>query len=219
MKVFANRVEAGRELGQALVRFRDSPKLLVLGLPRGGVPVGFEVAESIGAPLDVLVVRKLGMPGQPELAMGAIASGGAKVINEDVVRWLSEADEVIEDVARKETEEVRRRELAYRGDRPPFDAHAATVILVDDGIATGATMRAAVRAVRQLEPAKLIVATPTAAVQACAMLEQEADEVVCLDTPEPFVAVGCWYREFPQTSDEEVRALLARAQSPTGKGH
>lgn len=215
MTIYQDRTQAGRELGRALHRLAGRDDVLVLGLPRGGVPVAAEVARALDAPLDVMVVRKLGAPWQPELAMGAIASGGVRLLNEPVVRALGVDRDVIDEVAARETEELRRREAAYRGDRPPFDARGKRVILVDDGMATGSTMRAAVAAVRHLEPAAVIVAVPTAAADTCRILEAEADQVVCLDTPEPFMAVGCWYRDFGQTSDAEVRDILARTGTVT----
>lgn len=215
MTIYQDRTQAGRELGRALHRLAGRDDVLVLGLPRGGVPVAAEVARALDAPLDVMVVRKLGAPWQPELAMGAIASGGVRLLNEPVVRALGVDRDVIDEVAARETEELRRREAAYRGDRPPFDARGKRVILVDDGMATGSTMRAAVAAVRHLEPAAVIVAVPTAAADTCRILEAEADQVVCLDMPEPFMAVGCWYRDFGQTSDAEVRDILARTGTVT----
>jgi putative phosphoribosyl transferase len=185
--------------------------LRVLALPRGGVPVAYEVALALDAPLDVLVVRKIGAPGHPELAIGAIASGGARVVNESVVDELGLNDESIARAADAEKEELARRERTYRGDRPPVDVEGRTVILVDDGLATGATMRAAALALRAQNPARVVVAVPVAAEQTCAELRDDVDEVVCALTPEPFLAVGAWYEDFSQTTDEEVRELLARA--------
>ncbi|MEJ2291990.1 MAG: phosphoribosyltransferase [Deinococcales bacterium] len=205
---FENRREAGRELAQHLSAFRNRDDVIVLGLPRGGVPVAAEVARALGAPLDVLVVRKLGVPGHEELAMGAVASGGARVLNEGIVRDLGLGDATVERVTQEQRSEVERRERAFRGDRPPADLQGKTVLLVDDGIATGATMRSAVAALRSRGPERVVVATPVAAPEAVALLEEEADEVICLATPAYFLAVGRWYRDFPQTSDDEVRALL-----------
>jgi putative phosphoribosyl transferase len=207
---FRDRADAGRRLASELVAYRDRPDVLVLALPRGGVPVGYEVARALGVPLDVFVVRKLGVPDQPELAMGAIASGGVRVLNPEIVRGLRIPDSVIDAVAGREEQELARRERAYRGDRPPLDVRGRTVILIDDGLATGATMRAAALALRQRGPARIVVAVPTAAEETCRALRGEVDEVVCGETPEPFVAVGHWYDDFSQTSDDDVRALLAR---------
>jgi predicted phosphoribosyltransferase len=210
--VFADRVEAGQRLGARLKEFAEEDcapdDYVVLALPRGGVPVGYEVARALGAPLDVFVVRKLGAPTQPELAMGAIASGGVRVINDEVVRALRIRPEEIEAVAQREARELERREKTYRGDRPPVDVCRRCVLLVDDGIATGYTMRAAVEALRQLGPKRIIAAVPVAAEETCHELARQADAVVCLFTPSDFVAVGQWYRRFDQTSDDEVRLLL-----------
>ena len=213
MVPFENRREAGRELARRLTAFQGRDDVVVLGLPRGGVPVAAEVAQALGSPLDVLVVRKLGVPGHEELAMGAVASGGARVLNEGIVRELRLGDAAIERITREQSAEVERRERAFRGGRPRPDLHDKTVLLVDDGIATGATMRSAVAALRANGPRRVVVATPVAAPEAVAWLEKEADEVICLATPMDFLAVGRWYRDFPQTTDDEVRALLAdRAQ-------
>ena len=209
---FEDRSEAGRFLAEALQAYRGRKDVVVLALPRGGVPVGYEVAQSLGAPLDVFVVRKLGVPGYPELAMGAIASGGVRVLNEDVVAALGpRAQEAIELVTEAELAELHSRERRYRGDRPPPDLRGRCVILVDDGLATGATMRAAARAVRQREPSEVVVAVPVAAESSCLEMREEADAVICARTPEPFYGVGQFYRRFSQTSDEEVRELLQRA--------
>jgi putative phosphoribosyl transferase len=210
---FENRNHAGRVLAGTLSEYRGRPDLIVLGLPRGGVPVAFEVAEALRAPLDIYLVRKLGVPGHEELAMGAIASGGVRVLNQDVVRSLRISPEQIDAVTRAEEAELKRRERAYRGDRPPPDVAGRTVILVDDGLATGSTMHAAVAALRAAGPRELVVAVPTAPPETCAELEAEADRVICAATPEPFYAVGAWYRDFSQTSDEEVRELLRRNQA------
>jgi predicted phosphoribosyltransferase len=208
---FENRTQAGRLLGQALTGYAKRPDVIVLALPRGGVPVGFEVARMIGAQLDIMLVRKLGTPGQEELAMGAIASGGVSVLNSDLVAALHVSQEAIEAVAGRERQELERRERAYRGDHPPPAVENRCVILVDDGLATGASMRAAVGALKQRKPASIVVAIPVAPPDTVERLQEEADEVVCLATPEPFWAVGRWYRDFPQTSDDEVKSLLARA--------
>lgn len=206
---FANRVEAGHALGAEVARrIGKRDDAIVLGLPRGGVPVAHAVAEAIHAPLDVFIVRKLGLPGHEELAMGAIASGGVRVLNDDVLRSMPVPQSRIEAVAEREQRELERREQEYRGRRPPVDVKNRTVIVVDDGLATGSTMRAAVRALKKMEPRVVIVAVPVASSQACRDLESEADGVVCLYTPEPFEAVGLWYDDFRQTSDEEVHALL-----------
>lgn len=208
-RAFADRVDAGRRLGAAVRdRLRGGPAL-VLGLPRGGVPVAVEVAAALGAPVDVLVVRKVGVPTQPELAMGAVAGGGVTVRNEDVLRLLPFAAPLFESAAARERAEVERRERAFRGDRPPLAAEGRTVVLVDDGVATGATVRAAIAAARALGAARVVVAVPVASPEALALLEAEADEVVCLEAPRAFHAVGAWYADFPQLTDEEVRALLA----------
>src|ERR1700736_3675304 len=211
---FHNRNEAGRLLAKKLTAYANRPDVLVLALPRGGVPVAYEVARALGAPLDVFVVRKLGVPGYEELAMGAVATGGVRAINDKIVRDLRIPDYVIDRVAAAEREELARRERAYRGGRPPLDMRDRTVILVDDGLATGATMRAAVKALRQHRPAHIVVAVTTASPETCEELKAEVDQVVCAITPEPFHAVGYWYEDFTQTTDREVRDLLARAQHP-----
>jgi predicted phosphoribosyltransferase len=206
---FADRREAGRRLAAALERFR-STAAVVLGLPRGGVPVAYEIATALELPLDVYIVRKLGVPGHRELAMGAIASGGTKVIDDELIQELGIPEAAIAAVIAEEERELAARERLFAtADRIPLEGR--TVILVDDGLATGSTMRAAVRAVRQQQPAKVVVAVPVGAPSTCKALEQDADEVVCLQTPEPFSAVGLWYRRFDQTPDDEVRALLAAA--------
>jgi predicted phosphoribosyltransferase len=207
---FTDRHAAGRELAEHLAAYRGRPDVLVLALPRGGVPVAHEVARALGVPMDVFVVRKLGVPGQEEYAMGAIASGGVRVLNDDAVRALAIPESVIDAVARREAKELERREREYRGEREAPDVRGRTVILVDDGLATGATMLAAVKALRLQDPAKIIVAVPAGSRQTCRQLRSEADEVVCAIEPEPFTAVGVWYADFSQTSDDEVRRLLAR---------
>jgi putative phosphoribosyl transferase len=208
---FPNRAEAGRLLAEKLEKYVGRTDVVVLGLPRGGVPVAYEVAQRLGVSLDVFVVRKLGVPGFEELAVGAIASGGVRVLNEDIMRSLPNADQLIESVTEKETVELERREQTYRDGRPAPELRDRVVILVDDGLATGATMRAAVAALRQRGVAKIVVAAPVGAPDTCRELEQEADETICATAPEFFQAVGQYYEDFSQTSDEEVRELLARA--------
>ncbi len=210
-RAFPNRAEAGRLLAEKLEKYAGRNDVIVLGLPRGGVPVAYEVAKSLRAPLDVFIVRKLGVPGFEELAAGAIASGGVRVLNEDVLRALPKADQIIESVTAKETAELERREKSYRADRPAPELRDRVVILVDDGLATGATMRAAVKALRQRGVAKIVVAVPVGPPDTCREFEDEADETICASAPEFFQAVGQYYEDFSQTSDEEVRDLLARA--------
>ena len=210
--LFRDRSEAGRWLADRLQAYKGRPDVIVLALPRGGVPVAFELAQSLGAPLDVFLVRKLGVPGQEELAMGAIASGGVRVLNDEVVGALAIPANVIEGVARKEEQELLRREESYRGSRPAPHVQGRVVILVDDGLATGSTMRAAVRAVKQMQPARVVVAVPVAAAPTREEFSREVDEIVCSTPPEPFLAVGRWYQDFAQTSDEEVHDLLARGR-------
>jgi predicted phosphoribosyltransferase len=207
---FRDRVEAGELLAQSLSHYRGRDDVVVLALPRGGVPVAREVATVLGVPFDVYVVRKLGVPGHEELAMGAIASGGVRLLNDEVVNALGIPSTVIDSVAMSEQLELDRREQLYRGQRPPIGLADKTVILVDDGLATGSTMRAAVMAARQQQPARVIVAVPVGAPSTCAALAIEADEVVCVRMPDPFVAVGLWYRDFTPTSDREVRSLLGK---------
>lgn len=208
---FSNRAEAGRRLAEGLEKFAGRDDVIVLGLPRGGVPVAFEVARALGVHLDVFIVRKLGVPGFEELAVGAIASGGVRVLNEDVVRALPNAGEIIDAVTTKETAELERREENYRDGRPAPDLRDRVIILVDDGLATGATMRAAIRALRQRGVARIVVAVPVGPPETCREVEEEADELVCAMTPESFHAVGQYYEDFSQTSDDEVRELVARA--------
>jgi len=207
---FRDRSEAGELLAAQLTEYRDRDDVVVLALPRGGAPVAREVAVALGVPFDVYVVRKLGVPGHEELAMGAIATGGVRQLNRDVVEALGIPASVIDAVAAREQVELERREEAYRGDRGPLAVTNKTVILVDDGLATGSTMRAAVMAVRQQQPARVIVAVPVGAASTCAELAIEADDVVCVRRPDPFVAVGLWYRDFTPTTDDEVRTLLGR---------
>src|SRR5437660_6455575 len=208
---FRNRTDAGRRLAEKLAAYADRPDALVLALPRGGVPVGHEVARALGAPLDVFLVRKLGVPGYEELAMGAIATGGVRVLNDEIVRGLGISEHEIDAVVTRELHELARRVRLYRGDRPPPDVGGRTVILVDDGLATGATMRAAVAALRRQQPARIVVAVPTASPEMCEALRAEVDDVICAITPQPFQSVGLWYEDFSPTTDEEVRELLARA--------
>jgi putative phosphoribosyl transferase len=205
---FADRRAAGRELAAQLTRFSEREDVIVLGLPRGGVPVAHEVAAALKAPLDALLVRKLGVPGREELAFGAIASGGVRVLNDDVVSQARLAATTVERIAAAELLELERRERLYRGDRPVVDVRARTALVVDDGLATGATMRAAVQALRELGAGTVVVAVPIAAWQTCEELARHATTVVCARTPDPFVAVGLWYRDFSPTTDDEVRELL-----------
>jgi len=208
---YRDRTEAGRYLAEKLVGYAHEPDLLVLALPRGGVPVAYEVAAALVAPLDVFLVRKLGVPGHEELAMGAIASGGVRLLNQDVVNRLRIPAQAIDAVAAQEWEELRRRERAYHGDRPAPEVRDRTVILVDDGLATGSTMRSAVEAIRRQDPRRIVVAVPTASPSTCEEFRSVVDDVICARTPEPFYAVGLWYEDFSQTTDDEVRDLLARS--------
>jgi putative phosphoribosyl transferase len=210
---FQDRAEAGRVLADRLTNYAGSPDVVVLALPRGGVPVGFQVARSLGTPLEVLSVRKLGVPGREELAMGAIASDGTRVVNRRVVRELGIAEDKLQAVAAAEQQELERRERTYRDQRPPPELTGKVVIVVDDGLATGATMWAAVATIRRQQPARVVVAVPVAAASTCQALEQAADEVICASTPALFMAVGQVYRNFAQTTDEEVRTLLDAAQA------
>ncbi|HEY7065310.1 MAG TPA: phosphoribosyltransferase [Chloroflexota bacterium] len=215
---FRDRHDAGRFLATKLAAYAHRPGVVVLALPRGGVPVGYEVARALDAPLDVFLVRKLGVPEHRELAMGAIASGGVRVLNAELIRSLQLAPEAIEAVVAEEEAELARRERAYRDDRPPLEVRGHIAILVDDGLATGATMRAAAQALRQERAARIVVAVPVAPPETCAELETEVDEIVCGLTPEPFYAVGLWYADFSQTTDEEVRDLLAAAARSPATG-
>jgi putative phosphoribosyl transferase len=210
--LFRDRYHAGRELATHLRHYLGR-SVIVLGLPRGGVPVAFEVAAALEAPLDVFLVRKLGVPGHEELAMGAIASGGIRVLNERVIEGLQLSDEEIDRVAAAEIQELQRRNREYRDGRPPLDVRGKTVILVDDGLATGSTMRAALAAVRQLGPRQVVVAVPVGAHSTCRLFEKVADEVVCCTEPEPFYSVGRWYEDFSQTTDDEVRDLLEESRN------
>jgi len=211
--IYQDRREAGKLLALSLERFAGRADVVVLALPRGGVPVGLEVAEALGAPLDVFIVRKLGVPGHEEYAMGAVASGGVIVLNEEATRSLGIPASVIEAVAAREQKEIVRRDQLYRGIRPPLDVRDKTIIIVDDGLATGSTMRAAVEALRNRSPKRIVVAVPVGAMSTCRQLREIADEVICPSTPEPFEAVGLWYANFEQTSDAEVRDLLDRSAS------
>jgi predicted phosphoribosyltransferase len=208
---FRDRAEAGRVLAVELATYAGRSDVVLLALPRGGVPVAYEVARALGAPLDVFVVRKLGVPGHEELAMGALATGGVLVLNDDVVEALRITRQEIDDVAERERAELVRREREYRGDRPALDVRGRTAILVDDGLATGSTMRAAAVALRRLGPQRLVVAVPVGSPDTCRGLRAEVDEVVCAFSPHPFYAVGFWYADFAQTTDDEVRDFLARA--------
>jgi predicted phosphoribosyltransferase len=211
MRRFRNRREAGRVLGERLSAYAGRDDVVVLALPRGGVPVGYEVARVLGVPLDVFVVRKLGVPGREELALGAVASGGVRVLNEELVARLGFGEREIEPIVERELAEVERRERAYRAGRPPLELRRKQAILVDDGLATGATMRAAALAVGKLGPQRVVAAVPVAARQTCDAFRGDVDEVVCAFTPEPFYAVGVWYEDFGQTDDAEVRELLQEA--------
>lgn len=211
MHQFKDRREAGRILAQDLSAYAGRSDLIVFALPRGGVPVAYEVALALNAPLDIFIVRKLGLPGREELAIGAIASGGIRVLNEDIIHALHIPEEMINLVAQQELRELQRREQSYRGNRPPLDAQGKTVILVDDGLATGASMRAAITGVRTHAPNQIVIAVPTAAPETCEALEFDVNEIVCSMTPEPFLGVGRWYENFSQVSDEEVRTCLEEA--------
>jgi putative phosphoribosyl transferase len=215
---FANRITAGRALAKKLETYANRSDVIVLALPRGGVPVAYEVARALNAPLDVFLVRKLGFPGYEELAMGAIASGGVRVLNKSVLAYLDISDHVIDLIAAKEQRELERREKVYRGAAPPLNVSGRTVIIVDDGLATGSTMRAAVKALKNLGPAKIIVAAPVAARETCESFKADMDSTcVCVMSPEPFQGVGLWYRDFSQTTDDEVCYLLKHAKQPPRK--
>ena len=218
-RVFPDRIEAGRLLAEKLEKYADRDDVIVLGLPRGGVPVASEVAKRLRVPLDVFIVRKLGVPGFEELAAGAIASGGVRVLNEDVMRAIPHADEAIEIVTARETEEMQRREQTYREGRSAPELRDRIAILVDDGLATGATMRAAVKALRQRGAAKIVVAVPVGPPDTCHEIEEQTDETICLSTPEFFQAVGQYYEDFSQTTDEDVRELLTSAARDMPEGN
>lgn len=211
MAQFRDRHDAGKILAQDLLDYANRADVIVLALPRGGVPVAYEVAMALNAPLDILLVRKLGLPGREELAIGAIASGSVRVLNEDIVRALNIPEELIDVIAQRELQELERREHDYRGDRSAPDVRDRTVILIDDGLATGASMRAAVTGVRAQHPARIVIAVPTAAPETCDASQFEVDQMVCAITPEPFYGVGLWYEDFSQVTDEEVRTLLQEA--------
>jgi len=217
LRVFEDRFDAGRRLAQLLDKYAGRSEVIVLGLPRGGVPVAYEIARHLGVPLDVFIVRKLGVPGFEELAVGAIASGGVRVLNQDVLRVLPNAEQIINQVTAREQLELERREHLYRNGRPPPELRDRTVILVDDGLATGATMRAAVNALRQRGAARIVIAVPVGAPETCRELAEEVDETICAISPEYFQAVGQFYYDFSQTTDDEVRELLQRANDPGGR--
>jgi putative phosphoribosyl transferase len=210
--IYRDRTDAGKKLASRLTGYANRDDLQVLALPRGGVPVAYEVAKALHAPLDIFLVRKLGVPGHEELAMGAIATGGVRVLNDDVVGYLDIPADVIDAVTEIELAELERRERAYRGDRREPEVQGKTVILIDDGLATGSTMRAAAKALRQQNPARIVVAVPVSASQTCDEYRMGVDEIICAQTPEPFMGVGMWYRDFSQTTDEEVREILARPE-------
>jgi len=209
--IFRNRAEAGQRLAASLAKFKNREDVIVLGVPRGGVPIAFEVATTLNLPLDIFVLRKLGVPGHEELAFGAIGSGGVRVLNTSVVEQCGISDLEIASVTRAEEEELERRERLYRGSRPRLDVRGWTVILVDDGIATGSSAMAAIRALRQMKPTAVVIATPVAPQHTCDLLRREVDELLCVEMPEPFYGVGQFYRDFAQVSDEEVNELLDRA--------
>jgi predicted phosphoribosyltransferase len=214
--VFRDRQQAGNALAGKLQEYRDGPDALVLALPRGGVPVGFELAQALNLPLDVFLVRKLGVPWQPELAMGAVASGGIRFLNHEVVRSLGVSEEEISEATAREEESVRQRERLFRDGRPALKVTGQTILLVDDGLATGSSMRAAVAALRQRSPERIVVAVPVGSATTCRELQREADKVVCLVTPEPFWAVGQWYADFSPTTDQEVQELLSQSKRQDG---
>jgi predicted phosphoribosyltransferase len=216
---FVNRKEAGEILAEALSGYAGKSGTLVLALPRGGVPVAYEVAKALSAPLDLWLVRKLGVPGQEELAMGAIAGKNTLVLNDDIIAALNISQPTIDSIIAREQAELERRNKHYRHGKPPPDVGGNTILIIDDGVATGATMRAAIASLRQAAAARVIAAVPVGAMSTCRKIGQEADELVCLHTPEPFYGVGQWYNDFSQTSDEEVLALLARAATNSGGAH
>lgn len=209
--LFKDRRVAGQLLAQELAAYTNRPDVLVFALPRGGVPVAYEIAQGLNVPLDVIVVRKLGVPNQEELAMGAIASGGVRILNEQILSQLDISDDRVARIALNEERELERRERLYRGDQPLPDLQGYTVIVVDDGLATGATMWAAIVALRKLQPARIIIAVPVAAPQTCQDLQNQVDDIVCIAKPSPFYSVGLWYEDFPQTTDDEVCDLLTKA--------
>jgi predicted phosphoribosyltransferase len=211
---FADRIDAGQQLAAWLLRYAQRQDVVVLGLPRGGVEIGYQVARALNVPLDIITVRKLGVPGHEELAMGAIAAGGVRVLHEDLVRSLGIPPEAIRETAAREEKELRRREAAWRAGRPALDLEGRTVIVVDDGLATGSTMRAALQAVKAQRPGRVVLAVPVGAEATVEELRPEVDDLVCLATPEPFVAVGLWYRDFTATTDAMVSEMLSRAPAP-----
>jgi len=211
--IYRDRIDAGKQLAARLSHYANRDYVLVLALPRGGVPVAYEVAKALHAPLDIFLVRKLGVPGHEELAMGAISTGGVRVINADVVDYLRIPARAVDAVVDTELRELERRERLYRGSRAEPDVSGKTLILVDDGLATGSTMRAAVEALRQQNPARIVVAVPVSAPETCDEYRMGVDEIICAQTPEPFMGVGMWYRDFSQTTDEEVREILARSEN------
>lgn len=217
---FQDRTEAGQRLAAMLKPYANRSDVLVLGLPRGGVPIAYEVAKVLNAPLDIFLVRKLGVPRHEELAMGAIASGGVRELNQEVVSSIRISHETIDKTAAEEQQELERRERNYRGNRPPLNVCDHTVILIDDGLATGASMRVAATALRQQQPKQIIAAVPVSAPENCKPSQVNADEIVCVETPQQFRAIGLWYEQFPQTSDEEVKQLLDQAsqEKPTASG-
>jgi predicted phosphoribosyltransferase len=217
MALFKDRVDAGKKLAKELSKYANLSDVLILALPRGGVPVAFEVAKELNVEMDIYIVRKLGVPGNEELAMGAIASDNIRVLNEDVVSSFQISERTIDIVAVRELRELERREYAYRGNRPKPEIKGKTVILIDDGLATGATMRAAVAALKTKNPAKIVVAVPTAAADTCMFFKETVDEIICVATPEPFYGVGAWYGDFSQTTDKEVCDLLDKAASLQSK--
>lgn len=207
---FADRIEAGQALAERLSYLAGTPNLIILALPRGGVPLGFEIAKALHAPLDIFLVRKLGAPGHKEFAMGALAENGVRFIDRQTIHELGISEAVIEQITSEEQQELERRQQLYRGQKPPLEIAGRIVIIVDDGLATGSTMKAAIQAIRKQHPQKILVAVPVGAADTCKELKQLADEVICLMTPEPFYAVGLWYRSFPQLSDADVITLLAK---------
>lgn len=209
--LFRDRKDAGRKLAQKLTAYTGRSDVIVLALPRGGVPVAYEVALALRVPMDIFIVRKLGWPGHEEMAIGAIASGGVKVLNEDIVQYLNIPEALIDAVAQRELRELERRERAYRGNRPPLEVKGCIVIVIDDGLATGASMRAAIVGLRAHSPAQIVIAVPTSALETCEALEPEVDHIICATTPEPFYGVSRWYEDFSPTTDEEVRMLLQDA--------
>jgi predicted phosphoribosyltransferase len=217
--IFKDRRDAGKQLAKALIQFAEQPDLMVLALPRGGVPVAYEIAEALNASLDVFVVRKLGVPTHEELAMGAIASGGTLIINRNIVEAFGIDESRLEQVAQRELIELTRREKAYRGEREPLVVKGKRVILVDDGLATGASMRAAIEALKKLRPSWLIVAVPTGPRDVCRQISGEVDEIICMTQPEPYDSVGAWYTDFSQTDDDEVRELLSSADIQFMRSH